>query len=129
MSFPDRSKTRPGTTRRVRLKDYDYKTPGYYFVTFCTYQRTHTLGTINKDVMVLSSPGEITDKFPDVSIDTFVIMPNHIHILVGLAVRLSDTSNQADLKDVVQWAKSTTHRRYVEGIRNQNWPEHSGKVW
>ncbi len=78
----------------IRLKDYDYTQPGAYFVTICTVNRIHLFGEIVDDEMVLNPAGEmvkviwdeIPQHYPNVKIDAFVIMPNHIHgiiILIG----------------------------------------------
>jgi len=81
--------------RSIRLKDYDYATPGAYFVTICAQNRECLFGEIGaegdmrlNDVgrMVAECWNAIPTHFPHVIMDTFVVMPNHIHgivILVG----------------------------------------------
>ncbi len=80
----------------IRLANYDYAAPGAYFVTVCTYEKRCilsgiTAGNRNDHARVDLSPvGRITEeqlmriprRFPCVTIDKFVIMPNHIHILL-----------------------------------------------
>ena len=79
-----------------RLKDYDYSQNGYYFVTICTKNREAWFGKIESDKMILNMFGEITKNFwveipkhfKNVSLDEFIVMPNHIHgivIIVGNA--------------------------------------------
>ena len=73
-----------------RLKGYDYSLCGAYFVTITTNKFLCLFGTINNDVIVLNSFGEIAkDEWlripevrPYVIIDEFVIMPNHIHGII-----------------------------------------------
>ena len=77
----------------LRMAHYDYNTPGAYFLTFCTHDRKHTLsrivGTIHESpVPQLTTYGRIVDEviqdIPDhihVTIDRYVIMPNHIHLI------------------------------------------------
>lgn len=73
--------------RSIRLKGWDYRTAGYYFVTVCSYQRTNIFGNVENGVVQLSPLGEIIKKEwektavlrNNVSLDEFVIMPNHIH--------------------------------------------------
>ncbi len=63
---------------------------GYYFVTLTTKDKKDYFGKIVNDKMILSKRGEIantnwagiTAKFPDVSLDEFIIMPNHVHAIV-----------------------------------------------
>ena len=76
--------------RSMRLKGYDYRQSGAYFVTICTYQRRNTFGTVIDGNMVLSQWGEIVNNEwrrtetvrANVELDAFVIMPNHLHGVV-----------------------------------------------
>jgi len=76
--------------RSIRLKDYDYSWPGAYFVTVCAFQRKRLFGEVVDEEVRLSPLGgivgdcwsEIPRHFDSVSLDTFVIMPNHIHGIV-----------------------------------------------
>ena len=79
-----------------RLKDYPYNTPGYYFVTICTDQKQclfwsggkiNVLGKIANDAVK-----EISLHAPSVQVDKFVIMPNHVHMIVILRNDLQDLS-------------------------------------
>jgi len=79
--------------RSIRLAGYNYKQSGAYFVTIVTQNRTCLLGDITAGEIVLSDTGQIaqaswnglSSRFPVVSLDFFVVMPNHIHgiIIVG----------------------------------------------
>lgn len=110
MSFVDRSQTRRGTTRRVRMVGHDYAYPGYYFVTICTHEQQMLLGHICNNsitytpagVMVRSVINECESKFSTVRIDAQIVMPNHLHMIVGLAVRLEDEALTDNLSDVVR---------------------------
>ena len=76
--------------KRIRLKEYDYSQPGEYFVTICTKDRVHSFGAIANEQMNLSTIGtiacncwkELPKHFPDVALDEFAVMPNHIHRIV-----------------------------------------------
>ncbi len=75
-----------------RLIDYDYSTSGAYFVTICTDQRVHLFGEIHSDEMHLSSAGSIAydcwkalpEHHAHITIDDFVVMPNHVHGILFL---------------------------------------------
>jgi REP element-mobilizing transposase RayT len=79
--------------RSIRLRGYDYAQAGAYFVTICTHQREPWLGAIADGVLQPSAAGEIagavwaglTQRFPTIALDQFVVMPNHLHgiILLG----------------------------------------------
>jgi len=66
--------------------------PGYYFVTVCTLDRIAWFGEIAKGEMVLNGYGKVVQGFvedmpehyPNVVLDEWVIMPNHIHMIVVL---------------------------------------------
>ena len=76
----------------ARLKNYDYRKNGSYFITICTKNREHFFGEIENDEMNLSKTGiiadvlwyEIANRLPNISLGEFVIMPNHIHGILNL---------------------------------------------
>jgi len=82
-----RDETIKPNRRSIRLQEYDYRQPGAYFVTICTRKRECLLGEIVDGKMVLNSYGEIVkDEWfhsaqirPEIELDFFVVMPNHIH--------------------------------------------------
>ncbi len=74
----------------IRLKYYDYSQPGAYFITICTHNRVCLLGKIKNGQMILNKFGmiakqcwlDIPSHYPNVKLDEFVIMPNHIHGII-----------------------------------------------
>jgi putative transposase len=78
--------------RSIRLKGYDYTTPGAYFITICTYQRECLFGEIINEVVILNGLGEIVkhawhdlpNHYSHVFPDQFCIMPNHVHGIIIL---------------------------------------------
>src|SRR5699024_6620314 len=70
-----------------RLKNWDYRNAGAYFITICTQDRVHFFGEIVNGEMQLNETGkiaydfwdEIPTHFAHVQLGEFVIMPNHIH--------------------------------------------------
>jgi putative transposase len=83
----------------LRLKGYDYPSPGAYFVTICTDQKICYFGNIVDGIMI-SFPIidvvreiwlDIPKKFPCVDLDAFIIMPNHIH---GILIVRKELMNQ-----------------------------------
>ncbi|MGD1043949.1 MAG: transposase [Bacteroidota bacterium] len=81
---------RTGDRKTIRLKEYDYSSPGEYFVTICTQDKLYSFGKIIEEEMRLSSIGEIAQRcwqeipnhFPNIELDAFVVMPNHIHGII-----------------------------------------------
>ena len=73
--------------RHVRIKGFDYRSCYAYFVTMCTKNRDCVFGTVSNDVMSLSRRGmvardcwlDIPNHHPHVELDSFIVMPNHMH--------------------------------------------------
>ena len=87
------------TRKANRLNNYDYSQNGAYFITICTKKRAEFFGEITGDTAVgdavhsvphmhLSEYGIIAERIlntggnSDVCLDTFVIMPNHVHMIL-----------------------------------------------
>ncbi len=76
--------------RSIRLKNYDYAQPGAYFVTVCTNRMTCLLGEIVDGAMKLNPIGEVVEEEwlktpilrPNVGLDEYVVMPNHLHGII-----------------------------------------------
>lgn len=88
--------------RSTRLKGYDYRRFGAYFITIVTQDRTCLFGEIVNGEMRLNDAGgaiehgwfELNHKFPTVETDGYVVMPNHFHGIVVIA----NVSVGADLR-------------------------------
>ena len=97
--------------KNIRLKYYDYSLEGYYFITICTKNREEILGTIvgaddtvrpqnNYPKIKLTLIGkiiyqclnEINKIYKNVTIDEYIIMPNHIHIIICLGGRTGSSA-------------------------------------
>ena len=91
--------------RTIRLRDYDYSKAGAYFITVCTYQKIETLGSITAHNIVHTKAGDIVasvwrsipDRFPGVELDEYLLMPNHVHGIIVLPDRESQSSS-AEMK-------------------------------
>ena len=87
--------------RSIRLPEYDYSSPGAYFVTIVTYQREALFGEIMNGEMRLNSLGKLVEKcwltisthFPHAGLDEFVIMPNHLHEIILLSTGEASANN------------------------------------
>ena len=115
-SLPNRKST--------RLKDYDYSKPGAYFITICTYNRKQVLSEI--DVGQGLAPAEnrlsvygrivqeqiesLTERYPFVEINQYVIMPNHIHLLISNYEVAAGASPCPTISDVICTLKSISTR-------------------
>jgi len=78
-----------GNRRSIRLRGYNYSLPGAYFVTVCAYRKQMLFGEIISGQMRMSHVGRVVetrwlslpDHFDYVTLDEFVIMPNHFHAI------------------------------------------------
>jgi REP element-mobilizing transposase RayT len=76
--------------KTLRLKEYDYSFPGWYYITICTKDRRYLFGKIINGKMILNNSGEIVEEEwlktkkirTYVDIDYYVIMPNHFHGII-----------------------------------------------
>lgn len=76
--------------KQNRLKEYDYSEKGYYYITICTYNREEIFGIIEQNNMILNECGaiakrlwlKITNHFPNIELDEYIVMPNHIHGII-----------------------------------------------
>ena len=86
----------------TRLKNFDYSSVGAYFVTICTQDRKRILSEIVKDNSNIVGDGALdvpkvqlthigkivekyilsTEKIPNVYVDQYVIMPDHLHLII-----------------------------------------------
>lgn len=76
--------------RSIRLENYDYAQPGMYFVTLCAQDRKCIFGQIIAGEIHLSPIGhcavsewqKLPDRFANTQLDAFVVMPNHVHLII-----------------------------------------------
>jgi REP element-mobilizing transposase RayT len=78
--------------RSIRLQGYDYTRAGAYFVTICSQRRVRLFGQVASGIFQPSMYGEIvaesldtlSEHFAYVTLDAWVVMPNHLHAIVVL---------------------------------------------
>jgi putative transposase len=70
--------------RSIRLKGYDYSSPGAYFVTICTRGRECVLDDPVVTGIITDVWHALPGWFPTIVLDEFVVMPNHVHLIVWL---------------------------------------------
>ncbi len=76
----------------IRLKRYDYSIGGVYFITICSQNRENLFGDSINNKIVLNNAGnmigkwviETKNKFENILIDQYVIMPNHLHCIMSI---------------------------------------------
>jgi REP element-mobilizing transposase RayT len=76
----------------ARLQKWDYSSPGFYFVTLCTYDRICLFGEIVGVEMKMNAYGKIVNEEwlksfcirRELKCDEYVVMPNHFHAIVRI---------------------------------------------
>jgi len=143
--------------RSMRLKDYNYAEAGAYFVTICTQDRVCLLGEVADGIIHLSDAGRmmaaawdgVPQRFPNLELDAFVVMPNHVHGIIVLPESIAalgiGCAAQYDrgaallaaqaptciptLSDIVGAFKSLTTVEYVRGVKTKGWPSFREHLW
>ena len=83
--------------KRNRLENWDYSSNGAYFITICTFQRETILGRVVGAIhespasgidltrigkIVRDTVETLPQKFPEIRLEKYVVMPNHVHLLL-----------------------------------------------
>src|SRR6476469_590799 len=89
-----------GLLRKItRLRNYDYRQSGAYAVTICCHNRRMAFGKVEDGAVRLHPFGVIARDcwlaipahFPNVDLDEFIIMPNHVHGILFLEAEAPPT--------------------------------------
>ena len=120
----------------LRLNGYDYSQNGAYFITVCTKNKQNILGKIVGDGLCavpktcLSEIGFHVEKsilhmnsYHDINIDKYIVMPNHVHILVSV---YNEEKGKADIdiSDVIKRFKSYTTNLYGAELWQRSFHDH-----
>ena len=104
MSFPKR--------KNVRLKEYNYSSNGSYFITLCVQDKKKFLSKVRVGAIHESPEVELTkygltvrevietveERF-NVKIDEYVIMPNHVHIIITINENVERAIHESPLRE------------------------------
>ncbi len=123
----------PRRHRSPRLTQYDYSQDGAYFITICLQNHHCLFGDVYNDDMALNDAGHmindwvnnLSSRFMNFMIDSSVVMPNHVHLLVIIEKGNQKTS----LSDTVAWFKTMTTNAYIRGVKEHGWKRFEGKFW
>ena len=121
----------------TRLKGYDYSTPRAYFVTICTENRKCLLSNIIVEEGLCALPQNIltplgneieksiqyiNDNYVGVKIDKYIIMPNHIHLI--LILDDSGGCGNPPLQNVIGQLKSYTTNKFGNVLWQRSYHDH-----
>ena len=102
--------------KEIRLKKYNYKTDGYYFVTAVCNLRQPFFE--NKEKQVEKELKDLEQKTLSLKLDYFVIMPNHIHIIFILQ------NSTLALGEIVRRFKAKVSHSFGQNVWQPNYYEH-----
>ena len=116
--------------KNIRLCGYNYSTPANYFVTIVIQNRKCLLGDVCNGKMILNDAGmmvldttrEIGRRFPSTAIPHYVVMPNHVHLII-------QNNGGHNIIDVMRWFKSITTNKYIHGVKEKGWIAFEDKLW
>ncbi len=141
--------------RPQRLKGYDYSSPGYYFVTFNTkvrqedilcsisnyvgpaplggssHQHSPTISLTSAGNILQELIGNVDQVYCNAHIDCYVIMPDHVHLLVYLSSLWNDpprgagpTGKAAGLPQIINTLKSLASKRAGYSLWQEDYYDH-----
>jgi REP-associated tyrosine transposase len=113
----------------ARLADWDYRSGGWYFVTICTKNRQCLLGRITDGALALTAAGIIAENemrnisghYNNVTVDRFIVMPNHVHAIVVIegehaySPKLATVGDAASCVSTDERTEPTLPRRLLSG--------------
>ena len=113
--------------KKIRLKDYDYSQENMYFITICVKDRIEALGKIREENINLTKEGKIVSEniskleeiYKNIQIEEYVIMPNHIHILL-----LINYQNGTTISKIIKHLKTNISREIKYSIWQKSFYEH-----
>jgi len=131
-------------------------------VTMCTYNRIEHFGKIVKEHMQLNNAGqminsvlnEISKHYYGIFLDQYIVMPNHIHMIiiiinsVGTNPRVCPLitrvyskqlnngqaqwpvpTGKLSLSNIIKRVKSLTTKKYIDGVKNNGWVSFNKHLW
>ena len=120
--------------KRNRIENYDYSQPNVYLLTICTENRANLFGVVearpDMPVTVLSPLGELVQQaildievyYNNASIETYSILPNHLHILLRLDA--TDEPNAPSVSRIVKNMKEHVTRVYGKSVWQKGFHDH-----
>jgi len=127
----------------LRLKGHDYSLNNLYFITVCVNNRHHLFGEIdpkynvgvtlcgrphNPDKMIEKWLLEIENKFPFANIESYIVMPDHIHFILHCEDKTGDHTG-SPLHSVIGWFKTMTTNEYIKGVKSGIYEPFDKRLW
>ena len=112
----------------IRLNDFYYTKKGMYFITICTKNRIEILGQIKDKDIKLTKEGKITRKltqeiekiFDNITINEYIIMPNHVHMII----EIKEEKENVSIVKIIKKYKSNISQRLGYSIWQKSYYDH-----
>ena len=125
-----------------RLENFDYNQNGAYFITICVKNRKRILcdivgtGVLDCPKIDLLKHGKIADKYikqindfyDNISVDNYVIMPDHIHFLISITNGQSGTPVPTDIIKIID-NKNSVVAKFVGTFKRFCNKEYGENIW
>lgn len=103
--------------KNIRLKNYDYSSDGFYFITICANYRKPYLTGKSKEI-VAQFIEQLPYKISGVKVDYYRIMPYHIHLILVLE------ECRLELSEIIRRLKAVTTKQVRFRLWQPNYYEH-----
>ncbi len=130
--------------KQIRLSGFDYISGGAYFITICTHERKNILSNIVGEGLcalptinlmpigevVKQSIEYINNNYDNVFVDKYVIMPNHVHLIIQIQTggHGDPTGGHGDpplrVYDIIGRFKSFTNSKYNSRLWQRSFYDH-----
>ena len=125
--------------KQLRLNNYNYSNNGAYFITVCTQGRCNILSRIivgegfhplpiveltKIGIEIENTINFINDNYRNVFIEKYVIMPNHIHLILYLGYENLGGHGNPPLQKIVGQLKSFTTKKYGKILWQRSYYDH-----
>ncbi|MGN0531252.1 MAG: transposase [Eubacterium sp.] len=117
-----------------RLRNFDYAQNGAYFITLCVNDRLPILSsvTVGANCVRLTEIGGIVDAeikkldtiYTNVFVDNYVIMPNHVHLLIRIDIPERRTQFAPTIGRIIKQFKGSVSKQIGRSIWQKNYYDH-----
>jgi putative transposase len=111
--------------KSLRMKAHNYSWTGTYFITIRAVQREPIFETPELRAILTETWQTLPERFPGITLDEFVIMPDHIHFIIWIE---GNVEKPASLGDVIGAYKSLTAIAWLRHIKATGM-ECSARIW
>ena len=122
--------------KQNRLPEYDYGQEGSYFVTLCTHNRAQIFQmepAVGNGLCAVPEANQLLHnwiketekKFSNISIEKYIIMADHLHLMVTIRQQYIGVS----LPKIMHFFKTMTTNSYIREVKAGNLPPFDQKLW